>query len=344
MMYKTFSLLTSLNKSRHYGMKNNLYLLKFEPILKEKIWGGTKLNSLFNKKTSSKKTGESWEISDLENDTSIVSNGNLKGKSLQWLLKEYKEELVGKQVFENFGLKFPLLIKYIDAAENLSIQLHPNDKIAKEKHNSFGKTEMWFIVQADDDAELILGFKESILKSEYVELVEKNELPDFLNKVKVKVGDAFIIPPGLVHAIGKGVVLAEIQQTSDVTYRIYDWDRKAEQGDSRELHTALALEAIDLSSNNGHKIAYNLKQNASSEIISTSYFKTNIISVEGEIEIDYSQKDCFVILMGVEGKSEISLENGDSVILEKGETLLIPASVSKIKINSMQAKVLEVSV
>ncbi len=325
-------------------MKNELYLLKFEPILKEKIWGGKKLNSLFNKKISSNRTGESWEISDLENDTSVVSNGSLKGKSLQWLLKEYREELVGKEVFKNFGIKFPLLIKYIDAAENLSIQLHPNDKIAKEKHNSFGKTEMWYIMQADENAELILGFEEPISKSRYVELVEKNELPEALNKVKVKVGDAFIIPPGLVHAIGKGVVLAEIQQTSDVTYRIYDWDRKTGTGKKRELHTALALEAIDLSSENGHEIAYEIQANATSEIIATSYFKTNIIAVEGELTKDYSQIDCFLVLMGVEGESFISLENGNSEILKQGETLLIPASASKIKINSTEAKILEVRV
>tara|TARA_R100000935_G_C2810278_1_gene154648 strand:- start:91 stop:1068 length:978 start_codon:yes stop_codon:yes gene_type:complete len=325
-------------------MKNELYLLKFEPILKEKIWGGKKLNSLYNKKTISNKTGESWEISDLENDTSIVSNGFLKGKSLQWLLSEYKEKLVGHEVFKNFGIKFPLLIKYIDAAENLSIQLHPNDKIAKEKHNSFGKTEMWYIMQADDNAELILGFEKPLSKSRYLELVEKDELPNSLNKVKVKVGDAFIIPPGLIHAIGKGVVLAEIQQTSDVTYRIYDWDRNTETGNKRELHTALALEAIDLSSNNDHEIAYKIQENATSEIISNSYFKTNIITVNGEFTKDYSQKDCFLILMGVEGESVISLENGNSEILKLGETLLIPASASKIKIISDDAKILEVSV
>jgi len=329
---------------RRYRMKNELYLLKFEPILKEKIWGGKKLNSLFNKKTISNKTGESWEISDLDNDTSIVSNGSLKGKSLQWLLNEYKEELVGHEVFKNFGIKFPLLIKYIDAAENLSIQLHPDDKIAKEKHNSFGKTEMWYIMQADEDAELILGFEEPLSKSRYLELVENNELPDALNKVKVKVGDAFIIPPGLIHAIGKGVVLAEIQQTSDVTYRIYDWDRKTETGSKRELHTELALEAIDLSSEDGHDIAYKIEANATSEIISNSYFKTNIIAVKGEFNKDYSHNDCFIVLMGVAGQSVISLENGNSEILKQGETLLVPASASKIKIISDEAKILEVSV
>ena len=325
-------------------MRTDLYLLKFEPILKEKIWGGDKLKKLFNKKSISAKTGESWEISDLDDNTSIVSNGALAGTSIQELLKDYKEELVGKKVFENFGVKFPLLIKYIDAAENLSIQLHPNDVIAKEKHNSFGKTEMWYIVQADEGAELILGFKEPISKSKYVELVESNELPQTLNRIKVSVGDTFIIPPGLIHAIGAGVVLAEIQQTSDVTYRIYDWDRKAENGQKRELHTELALEAIDLSSKNGHKIDYQIVDNASSEIISTSYFKTNIIAVKERLDLNYADKDCFIILMGVEGESEIRMDSGNSEILKQGETLLVPASASKIEIKSNGAKILEVSV
>lgn len=325
-------------------MKTDLYLLKFEPILKEKIWGGSKLKSLFNKKANSTTTGESWEISDLENDTSVVSNGSLKSKSLQWLLKEFKEELVGKEVFKNFGTKFPLLIKFIDAAENLSIQLHPNDKIAKEKHNSFGKTEMWYIMQADEGAELILGFKEAITKAEYSKLVNTNRLPDSLNRVKVNVGDSFIIPPGLIHAIGEGIVLAEVQQTSDVTYRIYDWDRETESGEKRELHNDLALEAVDLSGENEHKIDYEVILNSTSELISNKYFKTNIIEVNHKIEVDYSAKDCFVILMGVEGQSIISLDNGNSEVLKQGETLLVPALFTKIEIKSVGAKILEVSV
>lgn len=274
----------------------------------------------------------------------MVTNGPLAGKSIQELLEEFKEDLVGEKVFKNFGIKFPLLIKYIDAAENLSIQLHPNDVIAKEKHNSFGKTEMWYIMQADEGAELILGFKEPISRSKYVELVEKNELPNALNRVKVSVGDAFIIPPGLIHAIGEGVVLAEIQQTSDVTYRIYDWDREEENGEKRELHTAFALEAIDLSSNNGHKISYQAKQNFASEIISTNYFITNIVEVKDEITINYAEKDCFIILMGVEGEATIRMDSGNYEVLKQGETLLVPASACKIEIKSKGAKILEVSV
>ncbi len=328
----------------YYNMKTDLYLLKFEPILKEKVWGGDKLKNLFNKKSVSSKTGESWEISDLEDNTSLVTNGPLAGKSIQELLKIYKEDLVGAEVFKNFGIKFPLLIKYIDAAENLSIQLHPNDVIAKERHNSFGKTEMWYIMQADKGAELILGFKEPISKSKYVALVEQNDLPDALNRVKVSIGDAFIIPPGLIHAIGEGVILAEIQQTSDVTYRIYDWDRKAENGEKRELHTELALEAIELSSKNRHQIFYKIKENASSEIISTNYFKTNIVEVKDKLTLFYAEKDCFVVLMGVEGEAKISMDSVKSELLKQGETLLVPASARKIEIIGQGAKILEVSV
>lgn len=322
--------------------KHNLYLLKFDPILKEKVWGGKKLKQLFNKNSPSDKTGESWEISDVEGSGSIVSNGEFKGKSLKWLLEEYNSRLVGKNVFNRFGTKFPLLIKFIDAAENLSVQLHPNDEIAQKRHNSFGKTEMWYIMQADKDAELILGFKDVITKQEYTSLVEHNKLLTALNSERVKVGDAFMINTGLVHAIGAGVVLAEIQQTSDITYRIYDWDRTSNSGEKRELHTDLALEAIDLSANKDFRIKYDLKPDQSSEIITTKYFKTNIIQLESLVKKDYSSLDSFVILMGVEGKAIV--KSGDnSEELKQGESILIPAEIDEITIEGGNSKILEVS-
>ncbi len=203
---------------------------------------------------------------------------------------------------------------------------------------------MWYIMQADEGAELILGFKNPISKAEYMELVKSNSLPESLNRIKVKVGDSFIIPPGLIHAIGKGVVLAEIQQTSDITYRIYDWDRETESGEKRELHTEMALEAIDLMSENSHKIEYDIATNSTVNIISNNYLETNIIAVEGEMSKDYASTDCFVVLMGVEGTSLISMENGNLENLNHGETILVPASASKIKIKSEGAKILEVSV
>lgn len=321
--------------------KPELYLLKFDPILKEKVWGGKKLKQLFNKNSPSDKTGESWEISDVEGSGSIISNGEFKGKSLKWLLEEYNSRLVGENVFNRFGTKFPLLVKFIDAAENLSVQLHPNDEIAQRRHNSFGKTEMWYIMQADKDAELILGFKEVLTKQEYLKLVENNKLVTALNSERVQVGDAFIIEPGLVHAIGAGVVLAEIQQTSDVTYRIYDWDRTSDSGEKRELHTDLALEAIDLS-NKDFRINYELKSNQSSEIITTQYFKTNIIQLESIVKRDYSSLDSFVILMGVEGEAVV--KNGDNrEELRQGESILIPAEIGEITIEGINSKILEVS-
>ena len=324
-------------------MKNDLYLLKFDPILKEKIWGGQKLKQLFHKNSPSSKTGESWEISDVEGNDSIISNGHYKGKSIKWLLEEFGSSFVGKKVFEKFGTKFPLLIKFIDAAEALSVQLHPNDKIAKEKHNSFGKTEMWYILHADQDAEVIMGFKNKITKTEYQELVETNTLVDSLNREKVKKGDAFIINPGFVHAIGAGVLLAEIQQTSDITYRIYDWDRVTDSGEKRELHTDLALDAIDLSHKGDFRIKYEERKNESSKLFHNQYFKTNIIELDSEITRDYSDKDSFVILMGVEGKSIVKTD-GNQEVLHQGETMLVPACISKISIESQNAKILEVSV
>lgn len=324
-------------------MKNELYLLKFDPILKEKIWGGKKLKQLFNKNSPSSQTGESWEISDVDGNDSIISNGPYKGKSIKWLLEEFGPRFVGKKVFERFGPKFPLLIKFIDAGQALSVQLHPDDKIAKEKHNSFGKTEMWVIMQADKDAEVIMGFKEQIAKDEYQNLVETNRLVDALNREKVKKGDAFIINPGLVHAIGAGVLLAEIQQTSDITYRIYDWDRVTDSGATRELHTDLALEAIDLSNNKDFKINYTAKANQSSELFHNQYFKTNIIALDSQITRDYSGLDSFVILMGMQGKSIVTT-NGNQEVLEQGETMLVPACISKISIESQNSKILEVSV
>ena len=325
-------------------MKNNeLYLLKFDPILKEKVWGGKKLKQLFNKDSPSDKTGESWEISDVEGNTSIVSNGSFKGKSLKWLLEEYKSKLVGEKVFNRFGTKFPLLIKFIDAAENLSVQLHPNDEIAKKRHNSFGKTEMWYIMQADKDAELILGFKDVITKQEYIKLVEDNKLLTALNSEPVQVGDSFFIKPGLVHAIGAGIVLAEIQQTSDITYRIYDWDRTSDSGEKRELHTDLALAAIDLSGDKDFRLKYDLKPNQSSEIVTSKYFNTNIIQLEGLVKRDYSSLDSFVILMGVEGKAII--KSGDNrEELKQGESILVPAGIDEITLEGVNSKILEVSV
>jgi len=208
------------------------------------IWGGDKLINRFNKESTKDNIGESWEISDVTKDESVVSNGALQGMILPEILEEYKEQLVGNHVYEHFQNKFPLLIKFIDAKKPLSIQVHPNDRLARERHNSFGKTEMWYIMDAEPEGNLVVGFKKNSNKEEYVKHLENKTLMDILNDDKVQQGDVYFIPTGRVHAIGGGVMLAEIQQTSDITYRIYDWDRPDQNGNYRELHTDLALDAI----------------------------------------------------------------------------------------------------
>lgn len=317
------------------------YPIKFTPILKEKIWGGSKLREILNKDSTSDELGESWEISGVKNDISVVANGSLRGKSLNDLLEDYKEEFLGKKVFKNFGAEFPLLIKFIDAKTELSVQLHPNDKLAKERHNSFGKTEMWYILQADEDAEINVGFKKTTSKEEYLKRLEAGEITQLLNFEKVKKGDAVFINTGKVHAIGAGVLLAEIQQTSDITYRIYDWDRVDSEGHARELHTAQALDAIDFEKKEDYKLTYSKTQNSSSNIARCEYFTTNYLPVKGTIEKDYSAVDSFVIYMCVSGKAEIET-NGNRESIEQGQTILIPAKNKLVNISSEEVELLEV--
>lgn len=322
-------------------MKITQPFIKFTPILKEKIWGGEKLTSYLNKESDLKNIGESWEISDVEGDTSIVANGELKGKSLKELISSYEDALMGKKVYKQFKEKFPLLIKFIDAREALSIQLHPHDDLAKERHNSFGKTEMWYVMQADENANLIVGFKNDVTKEEYLQHLNNKTLIDILNVDEVKKGDVYFIPTGRVHAIGAGVLLAEIQQTSDITYRIYDWDRQDSEGNYRELHTEQALDAIDYKAENSYATEYGKTTNASSEIVSCPYFTTNVLPVSGEV-IKNTAIDSFKIYMCVEG--EVVFSNGNhSEKIQMGETLLIPAEVTTYKISSeMNSELLEV--
>lgn len=316
--------------------------IKFEPILKEKIWGGEKLAKLLNKQSNKPNIGESWEVSDVEGDTSIVSNGELKGKNLKELIELYKSDLVGDQIFKNFGNKFPLLVKYIDAKEALSIQLHPNDTLAKERHNSFGKTEMWYVMQADEKANLIVGFQKDSDKEEYVYHLENKKLLDILNVDEVSSGDVYFIPTGRIHAIGAGVLLAEIQQTSDITYRIYDWDRQDNQGNYRELHTELALDAIDYKSQKKYLKSYDKEENSVSEIVSCPYFTTNILPLDGSVQVNHHDKDSFVIYLCVKG--EVAFSNDlNTETIKMGETILIPAKIKDFTITShIKSELLEV--
>lgn len=316
--------------------------LKFDPILKEKIWGGEKLAAVLNKDSRSKTLGESWELSDVEGDTSVVVNGDLKGSNLKELIKQYKEALVGDAIYETFGDKFPLLIKFIDAKEALSIQLHPHDDLAKKRHNSFGKTEMWYVMQADKRANLIVGFQKDSNKEEYLHHLENKSLLDILNVDEVQKGDVYFIPTGRVHAIGAGVMLAEIQQTSDITYRVYDWDRQDDQGNYRELHTEEAIDAIDYKAQSSYKTDYEKSQNESSEIVSCPYFTTNVLPVHGKLELNHDDKSSFVIYLCVDGKVEFSTgQNKED--LQMGETLLVPASMKDFVIESSEhSELLEV--
>lgn len=320
-----------------------LYPLKFKPILKDKIWGGTKLNQIYHKQSTSSKIGESWELSGMEGDVSEVENGFLEGNTLNELVEIYMGDLVGEAIYEKFGLEFPLLFKLIDANDVLSIQVHPDDTLARKRHNALGKTEMWYVLESDKDSEIITGFNRKVDKSMYLEKLKSGELVSILNKEKTTKGDAFMIPAGRIHAIGKGILLAEIQQTSDITYRIYDWDRTDDSGNPRELHTDWAIDAIDYQFYDSYRIDYEKKINDSSNLVDGQYFTTNLIHIDQTIETDYSILDSFVVYMCVEGQVKIELNNGSSELLKVGETILIPAIAERVKIiTDASAKLIEV--
>ncbi|GAB1454326.1 class I mannose-6-phosphate isomerase [Draconibacterium sp.] len=317
---------------------NTLYPIKFAPICFEKIWGGNRLKTLLNKKYDSKNCGESWEISGVEGNISVVANGFLKGNDLSELIEIYMGDLVGDKVYEKFGAEFPLLIKFIDAQDDLSIQVHPNDELSKERHNAFGKTEMWYVVDVAEGALINSGFNQPVNKEKYIEYLENGNLIDLLKYDEADVGDVYFIPAGRVHAIGKGSLVAEIQQTSDVTYRIFDYNRKDDKGNERELHTEFALDAIDFSYLEDYKTKYRAETNKSTEIVSCKYFTTNILEFDKTIEKDYFQIDSFVIYITLEGFFEIETEAGTEKV-SKGETVLIPANIDLLKLKPLNGKV-----
>ncbi len=319
------------------------YPLKFTPILKERLWGGTKLKEVLGKQITSEITGESWELSGVDGDISIVSNGSLKGKSLNGLLNENAKAILGNQVVDRFGEEFPILIKFIDAKQDLSIQLHPNDELAKERHNSFGKTEMWYIMDADPGSQLIVGFNKDVEKEEYIKSLEEGTLLNLLNYEEVGEGDTFFINTGKIHAIGAGVLLAEIQQTSDITYRVYDFDRKDKDGNLRELHTCLAVDAIDYAKKDDFKVVYDKKKDTVNEMVDCPYFKTNFLNLGKSFHQDISKRDSFTIYMCVDGEGVISNDWGSAPI-KKGETVLLAASSTHVKVDTQAVKLLEVTI
>lgn len=320
----------------------NLYPLKFSPIVKDKIWGGTKLKTLLNKDLGQLPNGgESWELSAVKGDVSVVLNGKLAGQSLVDVINAYGADLMGRHVYAQFGADFPLLIKFIDANDNLSVQVHPDDELAARRHGSFGKTEMWYVMDADEGASLISGFSEKISATDYERRLALGHFVDALAAHKVRQGDVFFMPAGRIHAIGKGVMVAEIQQTSDITYRVYDYDRRDAVGRSRQLHVDEALAAINFDDLDSGKIEYRAVENQPVPVVSCKYFDTSVIVVCGSTTLDFSQTDSFEILMCVEGKATISA--GDfSTEMSLGETLLVPACTDSVKVDADSAKMLNV--
>ncbi|QWX84440.1 class I mannose-6-phosphate isomerase [Cellulophaga sp. HaHaR_3_176] len=320
-----------------------MYPLKFNPILKERLWGGSKLGDIFGKPIENDITGESWEVSTVKGDISVVANGAIAGTSLQELIDNDAEGFLGKSVVERFGKEFPILIKFIDAKQDLSIQLHPNDELAKKRHDSFGKTEMWYIMDADKDANLIVGFNKTVTKNEYQKSIENDMLLDLLNYEEVKEGDTFFINTGKIHAIGAGVVLAEIQQTSDVTYRVFDFNRKDKNGNLRELHTDMALDAMDYEKKDDFKVAYSKQNNRVNDMVDCPYFKTNYIDLTEDLEQNITTRDSFTIYMCVSGQAIIVNEDGETTV-KKGETVLVPANSNKVILKTKGVTLLEVTI
>lgn len=324
---------------------NDLYPLKFTPICKDKIWGGNKLNELLNKQYPGlPNCGESWEISGIQDEVSVVSNGFLKGNNLEELIEVYMGDLVGDKVYEKFGTEFPLLVKFIDANDNLSIQVHPNDELSLERHDAFGKTEMWYVVQADPGARLISGFNRKIDKEGYLKYFNNGQLEEILNYEEAKAGDVFFMPAGRVHAIGKGIVVAEIQQTSDVTYRIYDFNRLDDQGNPRELHTDLAVDAIDYKYVANYRTDYQSVDDISVKLVDCEYFTTNLLPLTTSVERDFADFDTFVIYTCLEGQCTIKWD-GENIDFEMGESVLVPALINNFvlsTVNGSTSKLLEV--
>ncbi|MFI3330462.1 MAG: type I phosphomannose isomerase catalytic subunit [Rikenellaceae bacterium] len=303
-----------------------LELIKFRPQYFERLWGGRSLESLYKKRLPKDKLiGESWEISAVQGSLSVIKEGALKGNNIEELIEIYMGDVVGEKVYEQFGLEFPLLTKFIDAKDVLSIQVHPGDELARKRHSCFGKTEMWHIVSAEKGAVIYLGFKKETSSEEYVNACVNGTLPSLLNKIEVKKGESYIIPSGTIHAIGAGIVIAEIQQTSDVTYRVNDWNRLDSNGEPRDLHEEEALDAIDFSKPGNYNITKPIKVNEAAELVKCKYFTVNEIELQGEVNRDYSRLDSFVICMLIDG--EISVNDTK---IKTGESILIPAIIEEV--------------
>ena len=306
--------------------------IKFNPLLVQTLWGGEKIIPFKHLNSDLTQVGESWEISGVKGNETVVSEGEFKGKKLNELVDELKGKLVGEANYKRFGNDFPLLIKFIDARQELSIQVHPTDELAQKRGKLRGKTEMWYIMDSDESAKLRAGMKEKITPEQYKQMVEDDTITEAIAEYKVKEGDCFFLPAGRIHSIGTGCFLAEIQQTSDVTYRIYDFKRKDKNGNYRELHTEEAAECIDYNVEPNYRTEYTPVKNEGVALVECPYFTTAVYDLNESMTLDYSELDSFVILIGLKGSGEITDNEGNTTTLCEGETILIPATTSEVKV------------
>ena len=325
------------------AMQTVLYPLKFTPIFKDKIWGGRKIKEVLGMDYGSlPNCGEAWLLSGLWDEQSQVANGDFEGDEINDLVETFMGDLVGESVFDKYGEQFPLLLKIIDANDWLSVQVHPDDELAAKREIGYGKTEMWYVMQADQDAELVMGFNREISREDYANVLKNNTLQQVLNHEKVAKNDVFFIPAGRVHALGPGIMVAEIQQTSDTTYRIYDWDRIDVAGMPRELHVAQSVEAIDGRMPESYRTEVPDVMNKTVPVVDCQYFVTNMLQLQGEMQKDYSNLDSFVILMPLEGNFSLTCENG-AIFVKQGECVLIPNLIKKVSIRAEEyCRLLEV--
>lgn len=314
-------------------------MIKFEPLLKQTLWGGSKIIPFKHLDAQLDIVGESWEISGVKDNETVVANGPFKGMSLNQLVREQKELLVGKENYQRFGDEFPLLIKFIDACQDLSIQVHPTDETAHRQGKGRGKTEMWYVLESTPGAQLYNGLKQQITPEQYKEMVENDTITDALARYEVSEGDVFFIPGGRIHSIGAGCFVAEIQQTSDVTYRIYDFKRKDKNGNYRELHTQLASESIDYTVQDNYRVDYECLKNEGVQVATCPYFTTAVYDLTESMILDYSDLDSFVILIGVKGAGRLVCE-GEEMPFQMGDTVLLPATTKEVKVEG-EVKFLE---
>lgn len=306
-------------------------MYKFEPIIKQTLWGGDKIIPFKHLHTQMDNVGESWEISGVKGSETIVAAGDHQGKNLNELVSELKGKLVGEENYQRFGNEFPLLVKFIDARQDLSIQVHPSDEVARRQGKPRGKTEMWYCLESDAHARLYNGLKKQITSDEYKAMVENDTITDALASYEVHEGDVFFIPAGRIHSIGAGCFVTEIQQTSDVTYRIYDFKRKDKNGNYRELHTQQAAESIDYAVLPNYRTEYQAKKDEGIQVIVCPHFTTAVYDLTEPMTLDYSELDSFVILIAVKGSGRI-IADGETSDFQAGDTILLPATTNEVKV------------